>query len=540
MAHSSTAKVKDSLLLPIPGSTVVGDSDPAESVQLTVRVRPRTPHHHLTKTVKDLASKLPAHRRHLSRDEFSSRHGADPADLDKVKAFASRHGLTVTHTSVARRSVHLLGTGAAVDKAFGIQLKTYEHGKIRYRGHEQQATVPADLGPIIEAIYGGDTRPYARPHFRFLEQPRGSTSPATASLSTTFTPLQLAQIYGFPPDADGTGQVIGILELAAPAGSGYVTSDLDSYFQSLSLTTPDIVSVSVDGAQNNPGTNPNDPQSADGEVALDVEIAGAISPKAKIVVYFAPNTVQGFADVISHAVHDSEHNPTVISMSWGRAEDSTDPTTSQIDQMLQAAAAMGVTFCSASGDSGSRDNLSDPNHAAVDFPASSPSSLGCGGTTLEASGTKITRKVVWQDQSGGGVSRIFDLPTYQENAGVPPAVNPAGPVRRGVPDVAGNADPNTGYNTIVGGQTVTVGGTSAVAPLWAGLAARLNQKLGHNAGFLNTILYQNPQAFNDITSGSNGDYNAGPGWDPCTGLGSPQGEAILQALSGTSTGTSPR
>ena len=536
MTDSSTVKVKDSLLAPIAGSTVVGDSDPTESVQLTVRVRPRTPHHNLTKTVKDLASKLPAHRRHLGRDEFASLHGADPADLDRVKAFASRHCLTVAHTSVARRSVHLLGTVAAVDQAFGIQLKTYEHGKIRFRGHDQQATVPADLGPIIEAIYGFDTRPYARPHIQF-SKPASGITPRAAAPSTSFTPLQIAQIYGFPPDADGTGQVIGILELSAPGGSGYITSDLDSYFQSLGLTTPDIISVSVDGAQNNPGTNPNDPQSADGEVALDIEIAGAIAPKAKIIVYFAPNTDQGFADVISHAVHDSEHNPTVISMSWGRAEDSNDPTTSQIDQMLQAAAAMGVTFCVASGDSGSRDDPNSPGQAAVDFPASSPSSLGCGGTTLKASGTKITSEVVWQDQSGGGVSRIFDLPTYQESAGVPPAVNPAGPVRRGVPDVAGNADPNTGYNIIVGGQTVTVGGTSAVAPLWAGLVARLNQKLGHTAGFLNTMLYQNLQAFNDITSGSNGDYNAGPGWDPCTGLGSPKGEAILQALSGTSSGT---
>ena len=164
--------------------------------------------------------------------------------------------------------------------------------------------------------------------------------------------------------------------------------------------------------------------------------------------------------------------------------------------------------------------------------------MGCGGTALRVSGTKIADEVVWEDHSGGGVSRIFNLPSYQENAGVPSAVNPAGPVRRGVPDVAGDADPATGYKVLVDGQNLTFGGTSAVAPLWAGLIARINQKLGHNAGFINTILYQNPQACNDITSGSNIDYNAGPGWDPCTGLGSPQGAAILQALSGSgSSGT---
>ena len=292
----------------------------------------------------------------------------------------------------------------------------------------------------------------------------------------------------------------------------------------------------MDGAHNQPGTDPNDPQNADGEVALDIEVAGAVAPKAKIVVYFAPNTAQGFVNVFNHAVHDSDHNPSVISTSWGSAEDPTDPTTKQIDQILQDAASMGVTLCAASGDSGSRDDPNNTDQAAVDFPASSPSALGCGGTALRISGTKITDEVVWEDHSGGGVSRIFDLPSHQESAGVPSAVNPAGPVRRGVPDVAGDADPATGYKILVDGQSLTFGGTSAVAPLWAGLIARINQKLGHNAGFINTILYQNPQAFNDITSGSNTDYNAGPGWDPCTGLGSPKGAAVLQALSGNGNG----
>jgi kumamolisin len=532
MAQVNAVKVQQSLLQPIPGSTIEGDSNPADIVHLTVRVRPRTPHQHLAKTVRDLAAKPPADRRHLTREEYARLHGADPADLDKVKKFASRHGLSVTDSSVDRRTVHLLGTVAVVEQAFGVDLKTYVHGKTRYRGHAEHATVPAELGHIVEAIYGFDTRPYARPHIQFYKGPSGvQFSPLAAA---AFTPLQVAEIYGFPPDADGTGQVIGILELGAPDGAGFRTSDLDTYFQGLGLTTPDIVTVSVDGAQNSPGTDPSDPENADGEVAMDIEVAGAIAPKAKIVVYFAPNSVQGFADVINQAVHDSDHNPTVISMSWGTVENSSDPTTNQIDQILQAAAAMGVTFCAASGDNGSRDDPNNPNQATVDFPASSPSALGCGGTTLTASGTKITSEVVWQDQSGGGISRIFDLPSYQENAGVPPAVNPAGPVRRGVPDVAANADPSTGYNIVVDGQSATVGGTSAVAPLWAGLIARINQKLGHNVGFINPILYQNPQALNDITSGSTQDYKAGPGWDPCTGLGSPRGAAILEALSSTS------
>jgi kumamolisin len=187
----------------------------------------------------------------------------------------------------------------------------------------------------------------------------------------------------------------------------------------------------------------------------------------------------------------------------------------------------------ASGDSGSRDDPNDTQHAAVDFPASSPFALGCGGTNLEASGGSIQNETVWFSGgggSGGGVSRILDLPSYQQNANVPPAMNPAGPVRRGVPDVAGDGDPATGYNILVDTQSLTFGGTSAVAPLWAGLVALLNQKLGHPVGFLNPFLYAHPNVVRDITGGQTQDYRAGPGWDPCTGLGSPDGMALLQAL----------
>jgi kumamolisin len=272
---------------------------------------------------------------------------------------------------------------------------------------------------------------------------------------------------------------------------------------------------------------------------LDIEVAGAVAPGAKMVVYFAPNTAQGFLRAINQAVHDNVNKPTVISLSWGGAEDPTDQTTEQINQILQDAAAMGVTFCVAAGDSGSRDNPNDPDHAAVDFPASSPYALACGGTRLEVTGTAITDEVVWYHTDGsgggGGVSRIFDLPDYQKNSNVPSAVNPAGKVGRGLPDISGDADPDTGYQILVDGKHLTFGGTSAVAPLWAGLVARLNQKLGKPVGFLNPLLYANPGALHDITSGTNPDYTAGPGWDACSGLGSPNGMKLLQALQAPST-----
>jgi kumamolisin len=528
MALQGPVKVRASFRPPISGSTDVGESERNELVSLTVRVRPRGPREDLMRTVKTLASQSPRHRQYLSREKHAELHGADPADLEEVKKFASKHGLAVTDSSVARRTVHLLGTVEAVQQAFGVNLRSYRHKDLTYRGHAEEASVPAELGPVVEAIVGFDTRPHARPHFR-IAQAKGAAAVAPHAAPTSFNPNDLATIYDFP-DGDGTGQVIGIIELHFPHGSGFRMQELQKYFNGLGLPTPEIVTVSVDGGHNQPGTDPSDPGCADGEVMLDIEVVGAIAPKAKLVVCFAPNTGQGFLDVINKAVHDSDHKPTVISLSYGAAEDPTDPTTDQINQILQDAAALGVSFCVASGDSGSRDDPNNPNRASVDVPSSSPFSLACGGTTITVSGTTIDQEVVWEDHSGGGVSRHFDLPSYQENANVPMAANPAGPVRRGVPDVAGDGDPATGYNILVDGQSLIFGGTSAVAPLWSGLIARINQNLGHAVGFINQLIYQKPEPVNDIISGSNIDYDASAGWDPCTGLGSPKGKDVQKAL----------
>jgi kumamolisin len=523
---------------PPPGAQQAGNVDPKERVRVTVRVRPRTPLAELHKAIHTLAAQIPHQRRYLSREEFAQQHGADPVDLHKVEEFARHHGLTVLEPSRARRSVHLEGPADVMSRAFGVGMKSYERNGHRFRVRTDQVEVPADLAGVIEAVVGFDTRPHARPHFRIA--PESTMQAMPHAVAHDLAPPSLAKLYNFPTDADGTGQVIGIIELSAPHGSGFRPTELQQYFSSLGIANPQMVVVSVDGGQNSPGTDPNDPQCADGEVMLDLEVAGAVAPKAKLVVYFAPNTGQGFLDVINHAVHDSVNNPSVISLSWGGAEDANDPTRDQINQILQAAAVMGVSFCVASGDSGSRDDPNEPTHAAVDFPASSPFALGCGGTNLQASGTTIQDETVWFDGSagsGGGVSRLFPMPSYQENAGVPPAKNPTGQVGRGVPDIAGDADPATGYKILVDGKQLTLGGTSAVAPLWAGLIALLNQKLGHPVGFLNPFLYNHANVCHDITEGSNGDYQAGPGWDPCTGLGSPDGSALLQALSSGASGS---
>ena len=297
---------------------------------------------------------------------------------------------------------------------------------------------------------------------------------------------------------------------------------------------PTVVAVSVNGATNSPA---GDPGSADGEVLLDIEVVGAIAPGARIAVYFAPNTDQGFIDAVTTAVHDQTNAPSVISISWGGSENTwTAQAQAALDQAFADGVALGLTICAASGDNGSGDGVGD-GRAHADFPASSPHVLGCGGTRLETGGPET----VWNDgtnggATGGGVSDTFGLPDWQSSAGVPPSANPGRRVGRGVPDVSGNADPQTGYSVLVDGRQTTIGGTSAVAPLWAALVALLNEQRGRPIGFLNNVLYRSGDgALRDVTSGNNdlGDapaYTAGPGWDACTGLGSPNGTALSELL----------
>lgn len=482
----------------------------------------------------------------LSRTELGARYGADQADIAVLEKFAHRYSLTVVESSVAKRRVMLMGTASAMNTAFGTELVRYtipETG-VDFRGREGYLTIPTELEGIVVAVLGLDTRPVAKAHFRIaqrMEAAPGAITPAQSTPTGTFTAPQVASLYSFPGGVNGTGQTIAILEL----GGGYSTSDLQTYFSGLGITEPTITAVSVDGGANSPGSD------ADAEVMLDIEVAGSIAPGANIAVYFAPNTDQGFVDAITDAVHDTTRNPSVISISWGGPEDSwTQQSQTAMNSALQDAATVGVTVTVAAGDNGSSDGVGDGN-LHVDFPASSPYTLACGGTTLQSSNGSIPSEVVWNEiasgegATGGGVSNIFALPAYQTSAGVP-AQPMTGFVGRGVPDVAGDADPTTGYSIIVDGQSTVVGGTSAVAPLWAALIALMNEQLGRPAGFVNAALYGAASSFNDITSGSNDDsglgyYSAGPGWDPCTGLGSPDGTEIASALSsgsGTTAGES--
>ena len=483
-------------------------------------VRPRAP----LPAPEELGRTPLGERRYLSRRELAARYGADRKDLAAIADFATEHGLHVRQASAGRRSVVLTGPAARMEAAFRTRLSHYRSQEGDYRGRSGHLHVPAAVAPAIEAVLGLDDRPQATTSYRVVPHDR-----VEQARHTSFTPARIAELYDFPRDLDGTGQRIAVIEL----GGGFLRSRLRRYFEKLGKPMPKITAVSVDGARNRPGHN----HGADGEVVLDIEVIGAIAPGAEQLVYFAPASDRGFVDAVTTALFDPRA-PSILSISWGQAEDQwTEQGRRALDQAFKAAAALGVTVCAAAGDNGWRDGVNG-RIAHVDYPASSPHVLACGGTRLEEKHGGIA-EVVWNDHdgnsTGGGVSAYYDVPSWQARSRVPVSVNEGGGAGRGVPDVAGDADPATGYLVGDGLNDHPFGGTSAVAPLWAALIAQLNQHRGSPSGFINPLLYEtlDPAAFNDVARGSNGAYRARlRAWDACTGHGTPRGRALLEALGG--------
>lgn len=511
---------------PLPGARSLGRADPNERLEATVFIRGRDDQALREHIERLVAVESP---QHLAREEFAERFSAKPDDLAQIRRFADQNGFAVVAEHPERRTVILAGTVAQFDKAFGIELQQFTHPAGTYRGHLGPLHLPADLSDVITAVLGLDSRPQAEPRFRvrdYLGNLRWRPEAATGT--SAYTPPQLASLYDFP-SSDGRGECIGLIEL----GGGYRSADIEQYFSDLGLPAPTITAVSVDHGKNHPTGDANGP---DGEVMLDIEVAGSIAPAATIVVYFAPNTDAGFLDAVTTAVHDSANAPTALSISWGAAEARwSQQAMTALDQALQSAAALGVTVCVASGDRGSSDGMTNgANH--VDFPASSPHALACGGTRLEAANGSIISEGVWNDGAGngaggGGVSAVFPLPKWQANLEATYTDGVRQPLTmRGVPDVAGDADPQTGYRVRVDGNDIVIGGTSAVAPLWAALIARINAIKGHSAGLVQPRLYKQPSSFHDIIHGNNGDFAAVAGWDACTGLGSPDGKDLETIL----------
>ncbi len=509
MSTKKMTPLKGTEHIMLPGARAVRPSDPHQLIEVSVILKHR----------KELP-KIENQTRTMSHSEFAGAYGADPAQIDKIRQFARDFNLQMLERGdeVMRRTVTLAGTAANMEKAFGIELNEFEYENGSHRGYTGSIQIPEDYASFVSGVFGLDDRPVAHPHFRYRNTNR--TFGARTS-TTSYNPAQVAKLYAFPQDANGAGQTIGLLEL----GGGYRPNDIRDYFQAQGIQAPTVKSISVDHGKNRPTTA----QSADAEVMLDIEVAGSAAPGVTIAVYFAPNTSRGFQDALSMAIHDQLNKPCVLSISWGSAEVNwTTQSMENFDQVAQEAALLGITITVASGDNGSSDGVTDgKNH--VDFPASSPHVLAAGGTRVTVANGAIDQETVWNDgaqggATGGGFSSVFTRPAWQMAV--------ASQTGRGVPDVAGNADPETGYNVLVDGQQFVVGGTSAVAPLWAGLIVLLNQKLNRRLGFVIPALYGPNESsdFRDITMGNNGAYSASYGWDPVTGLGSPKGAQMLQSL----------
>lgn len=426
-------------------------------------------------------------------------------DIEMIIDYCTKNNL-----SAARRNGNIIVSGSAADfnKLLQIELQTFTDDDARkYHAPMDDIRIPIQWQNKVTDILGLNTRRVVDPCFKLHGQSRAIS---------TLNPLQLARLYNFPTNLDGTGQKIGIIEL----GGGYVLSDITTYFSNLGINAvPNVHAISVDGVVN----DPTDTSGANVEVILDIEVIAAIVPKATINVYFGLNSDAGFYNAIAAAIQDGCG---IVSISWGAPEIYwSSSTLTTYNNLFQYAATQNVTILAAAGDNGSSDGVSGRN---VDFPASSPYVLACGGTRVEVdtSITTITRETVWNNNSqssatGGGLSSFFSRPSYQ--SGVLYNLNN----RRGVPDVAGNADPTTGYRLYYDGQNIVVGGTSAVSPLWSALLARINQSIGHNVGFINPTIYSHTNVCRDITVGNNGAYAAATGWDPCTGWGPFNGIGLL-------------
>ncbi|MFG2917979.1 protease pro-enzyme activation domain-containing protein [Kitasatospora sp. NPDC048298] len=559
MSTNHYVALPDSSRVPLDGARAIGPAHPQTPLTVTVYLR-RDPAAQPRPDVYELALQAPTRRVLPTDDQYAATHRWLDTDLKAVEAFAAEHGLKVENPNPLARSVQLTGTTRDVSDAFQVTLARYRYQDAKgnprtYRGRVGQIFVPAELDGIVSHVFGLDDRPIGS---RLLIRRPADAAPVAHTAATVrpgaFLPPQLQAPYAYPAGTDGSGQCIAVLAFngetppGVPSG-GYSLDALRNYFVNvLHQDMPDITNVVIPGV-GTPGNDPgqdSDFETADssGEIMLDLAVVGALAPKAKIVVYFSRFTEQGWVDLITRIVNDTENRPTVISCSYGNPEATvgsrwTIGAMKRVDAACAGAAEKNISVCCASGDDGSRDQVDD-ERAHADFPASSPHVLGVGGTRLVVRQGQVVSEVCWDDgpgsRTGGGISAVFPVPAYQSGADVPPSADPPHAHGRGVPDVSALADPQTGVvvPSVDGMHFNQIGGTSAAAPMWSALLARINQGLPGSAqvGFLDPLLYTKfaTGVLRDITRGSNGAYASGPDWDACTGLGSPGGQGLLDGL----------
>ncbi len=507
-----------------PHATPIGAPDPDAPLTVSLYLKDPSEPLHRPGSAEDFAALAAV----TTREALAQRRRAQFAPaVALAQAFADQHGLTVREVDLPRRRIRLRGPAAKVAAAFGTTLTRYRAGRWRYHANTAPLQVPQALAPWLRGVLGLDTRMRARRALRAFV-PDG---PAAAARNGLW-PAEMAQLYGIRAPGRGEGQCVAIV---APRG-GYLPDDLVLAGRQIGGTFPQVVEISVDVGRNRFGGG----TPADQEVALDLQVLGGIVPAATLAIYFTDDSEQGLADAVLAAVHDTTHRPHVISVSWGVSELEWSAFPQALDVMngaLADAVALGVVVTAAAGDMLATNGVGD-DLVHVNFPASSPYVLSCGGTLigLAAGGGSIASEVVWNDGdrgTGGGVSDLFDVPDYQQGVNVPASVS-TGKAGRGLPDVAAAAAFTNGYRIVVNRQEIVQGGTSAVAPLWAGLVAAINAERDAPLRRIHPTLYTDATLFRPITSGNNKSgnlgYDAAPGWNACAGLGAPLGATILAKL----------
>ena len=523
------------------GARLLGRADGSQVRTITAVLPPKMSTNELASRVGRLATQLPRDRDYLEGKRFADLCSADAAHIKAIEKFAREYHLEIKSTSLVRRCVVMSGRLDDISAAYRVRMHEYQLGDKRYLSHSGPISIPKRIVGMVQAVLGIDRRPI-----------RTSDAIAVPTEGATLTPPEeVERAYAFPKGADGTGQTIGIVL----PGCGLEMDEVKYHFAHTKRPLPQVRVVKVLDGKNTPcskedvqvvldalsGKKPLAPNARQQferglntiESNMDVVLAGTFAPGAKIIVYVAPDSHEGSYQALMRGITDKDH-PTVLSCSWSSAENTYAPAVVRtMNTVFQLAALAGVTVCFSSGDDGDGTLWGASKKPIVHFPSSSPFVLACGGTSLHKDGNGF-RETGWNEPagklrmaSGGGFSKVNRQMQWQKGA-CPPKKG------RGVPDVSAKADVKGGYELDAAGLRFTMGGTSAAAPLWAALAALLNQSLGANIGMVGPLLYTEKfrAACRDILKGQNGAYHAGRGWDPVTGWGSPHGEALLQALRG--------
>jgi subtilase family serine protease len=487
----------------------------------------------------------PNYKHYLTPEEFKNQFGPTEATVSSVKNFLTSKGFKVEDISPNNAFISVSGTTGKMEDAFGVTINNYKNTKGEtYYANAAAPSIPAEFTGVITGVEGlNNEAHYTHPKIR-KPSPQVKNKPAAVAPRVGsgpaggYTPAELKGAYDVNPLASagytGSGQTVAVMEL-----DGYKASNITQYSNYYGLGSPAPTNVYVDSYNGAAGQG-------EVEVELDIEVINAMAPKAQVVVYEAPNTDKGLIDNYQKIASDNKAKS--ISVSWGLGEQHlASSTMNSLHTIFQQYATQGQSIFAASGDNGAYD--SGGSTLEVDSPANDPYVTGVGGTHLNLSGPSYSSESIWSNSSnktggGGGLSKVYALPSFQSGPGVQNSYSNG---KRQVPDISADADPSTGYSIYSQGSWTVVGGTSAAAPLWAGIAALNNQYAAANGkgnlGQANPTLYkmfnttQTYTAYHDVTSGNNLYYPATAGFDMASGIGTPDAYNLIRDINGSSGGS---